>query len=120
VVVLKSLGAGRVGVKIGATKVLAGGWVEVQIWRGGIAEEGEKDVVRIREIPVRCVIGINPQERLEKQMVVVDLEAPLPPFVPAADDESPPSTGFPHKLLSDAVHDVSQLLYRDIIPASTT
>ena len=89
--------------------MLAGGWVEVQIWRGGVAEEGEKDVVRIREIPVRCVIGINPQERLEKQMVVVDLEAPLPPFVSSSADNSSSSTstGFPHKLLSDAVHDVS-------------
>ncbi|KAL7412468.1 Dihydropteroate synthase-like protein [Mrakia frigida] len=104
--VLKGLGAGRVGVKIGATKVLAGGWVEVQIWRGGKAEEGERDSIRIREIPVRCVIGINPQERLEKQMVVVDLEAPLPPFVPSSsDDSTSTSTGFPHKLLSDAVHD---------------
>ena len=101
--VLRGLGAGRVGVQIAATKVLAGGWVEIQIWRGGHGDE--QDAFKIREIPVRCIIGINPQERLEKQTVVVDLEAPLPS--PTSSLSS--STGFPHKILSDAVHDVSDL-----------
>jgi dihydroneopterin aldolase/2-amino-4-hydroxy-6-hydroxymethyldihydropteridine diphosphokinase/dihydropteroate synthase len=99
--VLRGLGAGRVGVRIAATKVLAGGWVELEIWRGG--QGREKDTIKLREIAVRCIIGINPQERLEKQTVIVDLEAPLP--VPAPDLAT--STGFPHKILSDAVHDVS-------------
>lgn len=101
--VLRELGAGRVGVQIAATKVLAGGWVELGIWRGGSGQE--KDSFKMREIPVRCIIGINPQERLEKQTVVVDLEAPLPAAPPLATLAS--STGFPHKILSDAVHDVS-------------
>ena len=104
--VLRELGAGRVGVQIAASKVLAGGSVELEIWRGGNGEEN--DTIKIREIAVRCIIGINPQERLEKQTVVVDLEAPLP--APSSSSDLASATGFPHKLLSDGVHDVSSRL----------
>jgi dihydroneopterin aldolase / 2-amino-4-hydroxy-6-hydroxymethyldihydropteridine diphosphokinase / dihydropteroate synthase len=93
--VLQSLGAARVCVRIKATKCLAGGQVEVELWRGGAGPE--KDSITISDLGVRCIIGVNPQERLEKQLVVIDAKFPL---------EAPFSTPFPHTKLAEAVHDV--------------
>lgn len=101
------LGGDQVEVQLEASKVLAGGKAKIIIDRAqdGIAATTEpshkNDRIELTGIDVRCIIGLNSQERLEKQGVVVDVTIPLN----SASSTSP----LPYKLFGDAIHDVSIL-----------
>lgn len=101
------LGAVTVKVILEGRKVLSGGTVKVVITRSKVQRKGNEEIDRLEleGIQVRCIIGLNPQERLEKQDVVIDLSIPLPLSGPTTETASLPE--LPHKLFGDAVHDVS-------------
>jgi dihydroneopterin aldolase len=102
-------GVKSVRVEIGALKVLAGGKARIVISRGRQGEaDASPDVMELEGVEVRCIIGLNPQERLEKQSVVVALSIPLPrPSSSSSSAESAPLPPFPHKLFGNAIHEVS-------------
>ncbi|CDZ97869.1 dihydropteroate synthase [Phaffia rhodozyma] len=99
---------GQVKVRLECLKNLAGGKVGVEMVRGGskLAKSSEKESkIWIKEVEVRCIIGVNPQERLEKQAVVIDLEIPL---TSNEGKSSQSSAGFPHRVFANAIHDYVQ------------
>lgn len=47
----------------------------------------KKDLIRIRELELRCVIGTFPHERLKPQSVFIDLDLPCDAARPARKDD---------------------------------
>lgn len=93
------LGAAHVRVELSALKTLTARSVQLVLERGrGDGQGTPNQSVRVLGVDVRCIIGLNPQERLERQGVVVDLTFPDPP--------SSEAVPFPHKLVADAAHAV--------------
>jgi dihydroneopterin aldolase/2-amino-4-hydroxy-6-hydroxymethyldihydropteridine diphosphokinase/dihydropteroate synthase len=95
---LRALGArGQVEVKLEAQKLLVASRAAVEIV--SLGEGGpESRSMALSEIVVRCIIGINPCERVEKQLVHLDVSFPLPAG-------SAEGGGFPHKRLAEEAHD---------------
>lgn len=98
---LRAMGArGQVDVGLEAQKLLVAGRTAVRL---SSAAEGEATTAEmtVSEIVVRCIVGVNAQERLEKQLVRLDLSFPLP--APSASATT--AGGFPHARLAEAAHD---------------
>lgn len=97
---LRAMGArGQVEVKLEAQKLLVASRASVEIISS--SEVGpELRSMTLSEIVVRCIIGVNPGERVEKQLVHLDISFPLP-----AGETAGTEGGFPHKLLAEVAHD---------------
>lgn len=97
---LRGMGAtGRVEVKLEAQKLLVASRTGVEIVSESVGGKEERRMT-ISEIVVRCIVGVNPQERVEKQLVNLNVSLTLPP-----DAASVALAGFPHKKLAEEAHD---------------
>lgn len=48
-------------------------WTAAGTCSGGIMAEPTDDRIHIRDLSVQCIIGINPEERVKKQEVLINL-----------------------------------------------
>lgn len=94
---LRVMGArGLVEVKLEAQKLLVASRASVEIVSSSEGGPATRSMA-LSEIVVRCIIGVNPGERVEKQLVHLDVSFPLP--------ASSTEDGFPHKRLAEEAHD---------------